>query len=139
MSAEPPPLIGAQSGPAVQFAKVMHNQLVAAGLQPSTYLGTDGLYGRPDLAGLNLAAFPSILVECGSMKNAQDAVRTPRRWRVRAIGASTRLPSRVGCPPISGSSLADSPCSVPSADGGGRVQLRVKPWGQGVQVPFATF
>jgi len=70
-----PPLNGAQSGPAVQFAQVMRNQLVAAGLQPSTYLGTDGLYGRPDLAGLNLAAFPSILVECGNMKNAQEAAQ----------------------------------------------------------------
>jgi len=70
-----PPLNGAQSGPAVQFAQVMRNQLVAAGLQPSTYLGTDGLFGRPDLAGLNHAAFPSILVECGNMKNAQEAAQ----------------------------------------------------------------
>lgn len=30
---------------------------------------------RPDLAGLNLVAFPSILVECGNMKNAQEAAQ----------------------------------------------------------------
>ena len=70
-----PPLNGAQSGPAVQFAQVMRDQLVASGLQTSTYLGTDGLYGRQDLAGLNLAAFPSILVECGNMKNADEAAQ----------------------------------------------------------------
>jgi len=51
----------------------MRDQLVAAGLQPSTYRGTDGLYGRADLAGLNLAQYPSILIECGNMKNAGEA------------------------------------------------------------------
>jgi N-acetylmuramoyl-L-alanine amidase len=68
-----PPLNAAQSGPAVQFARVMRDQLVAARLQPSTYRGTDGLYGRADLAGLNLAEYPSILIEMGNMKNAAEA------------------------------------------------------------------
>jgi N-acetylmuramoyl-L-alanine amidase len=36
-------------------------------------MGTDGLYGRADLAGLNLAQYPSILIECGNMKNQGDA------------------------------------------------------------------
>ena len=44
----------------------MRDQLVASGLQTSTYRGTEGLYGRSDLAGLNLATFPSILIECGT-------------------------------------------------------------------------
>jgi N-acetylmuramoyl-L-alanine amidase len=68
-----PPLNQAQAGPAVRFAQVMRDQLVAAGLQPSTYRGSDGLYGRPDLAGLNLAQYPSILIEMGNMKNPDDA------------------------------------------------------------------
>lgn len=68
-----PPLNAAQSGPSVQFARVMRDQLVASGLQPSTYRGTDGLYGRSDLTGLNLAARPSILIECGNMKNPDEA------------------------------------------------------------------
>ncbi len=68
-----PPLNDAQSGPAPRFAAVMRDQLVAAGLQPSTYRGTDGLYGRADLAGLNLAQYPSILIEMGNMKNTSDA------------------------------------------------------------------
>ncbi|MBV8929166.1 MAG: Rv3717 family N-acetylmuramoyl-L-alanine amidase [Mycobacteriaceae bacterium] len=68
-----PPLNDAQSGPAVRFAQVMRDQLVAAGFTPSTYRGSDGLYGRADLAGLNLAQYPSILIECGNMKNAGEA------------------------------------------------------------------
>ena len=68
-----PPLNEAQAGPAVTFARIMRDQLVAAGLQPSTYRGTDGLYGRADLAGLNLAQYPSILIEMGNMKNAAEA------------------------------------------------------------------
>jgi len=48
---------------------------VQAGLHPSTYIGSDGLYGRDDLAGLNLAEYPAILVELGNMKNADEAAR----------------------------------------------------------------
>ena len=68
-----PPLNDAQAGPAVRFAQVMRDSLVGAGLTPSTYRGTDGLYGRADLAGLNLAQYPSILIECGNMKNSGEA------------------------------------------------------------------
>lgn len=68
-----PPLNDAQAGPAVTFARTMRDQLVASGMQPSTYRGSDGLYGRSDLAGLNLAAYPSILIEMGNMKHPGDA------------------------------------------------------------------
>lgn len=68
-----PPLNAAQAGPAVRLAKVMRDQLLAAGMQPSTYRGVDGLYGRADLAGLNLAQYPSILIEMGNMRNNADA------------------------------------------------------------------
>jgi N-acetylmuramoyl-L-alanine amidase len=51
----------------------MAGQLAASGLTPSTYRGTNGLYGRADLAGLNLAQYPSILIELGNMKNRQEA------------------------------------------------------------------
>jgi N-acetylmuramoyl-L-alanine amidase len=68
-----PPLNGAQSGAAVRFATVMRDQLAAAGFTPSTYRGSNGLYGRADLAGLNLAQYPSILIELGNMKNQQEA------------------------------------------------------------------
>jgi N-acetylmuramoyl-L-alanine amidase len=39
----------------------------------STYLGTDGLNVRADLAALNLATVPAVYVECGNMRNATDA------------------------------------------------------------------
>ena len=86
-----PPLNDAQSGPAPRFATVMRDQLVAAGMQPSTYRGNDGLYGRSDLTGLNLAQYPSILIEMGNMKNAADAeVLTSADGRARYAAAVTQ-------------------------------------------------
>jgi N-acetylmuramoyl-L-alanine amidase len=70
-----PPLNDAQGGPALQLAHAIHDSLLASGLQPSTYIGSDGLYGRADLAGLNLAEYPAVLVELGNMKNGDDAAR----------------------------------------------------------------
>lgn len=67
-----PPLNPVQAGPSVQFAQTMRDQLKAAGFVPATYIGQDGLYPRADLAGLNLAQYPSVLVELGNMKNAAD-------------------------------------------------------------------
>ena len=53
----------------------MRDQLAASGLTPSTYIGSNGLYGRADLAGLNLAEYPAVLIELGNMRNADDAAR----------------------------------------------------------------
>jgi N-acetylmuramoyl-L-alanine amidase len=39
----------------------------------STYVGSNGLDARRDLAGLNLNAVPAIYVECGNMRNTSDA------------------------------------------------------------------
>ena len=68
-----PPLNQVQAGPSVQFARIMRDQLQASGIPPANYIGQDGLYGRSDLAGLNLAQYPSVLVECGNMKNPVDS------------------------------------------------------------------
>lgn len=68
-----PPLNDSQSGAAMQLATAMRDALATAGLPTSTYLGSAGLYGRADLAGLNLAQYPAILVELGNMKNGDDA------------------------------------------------------------------
>jgi len=70
-----PPLNDVQAGPAVQLARTIRDALVQAGFHPSTYVGSDGLYGRADLAGLNLAAYPAVLVELGNMKNADEAAQ----------------------------------------------------------------
>lgn len=74
-----PPLNDAQAGPAVQFAKIMRDQLQGSGIPPSNYIGTGGLNPRADIAGLNLAQYPSILVELGNMKNPADSalMKTP--------------------------------------------------------------
>jgi N-acetylmuramoyl-L-alanine amidase len=70
-----PPLNDVQAGPAVQLAHTMREALIQAGFAPATYIGSDGLYGRDDLAGLNLAQYPAVLVELGNMRNAGDAAR----------------------------------------------------------------
>ncbi|OBA85549.1 N-acetylmuramoyl-L-alanine amidase [Mycobacteriaceae bacterium 1482268.1] len=86
-----PPLNDAQSGPAVALATTMRDALVAAGLQPSTYMGSNGVYGRPDLAGLNLAEYPAVLVETGNMRNADEAAQMETaEGRQRYADAITR-------------------------------------------------
>jgi N-acetylmuramoyl-L-alanine amidase len=68
-----PPLNPTQAGPSVQYARIMRDQLQASGIPPANYIGQSGLYGRADLAGLNLAQYPSVLVELGNMKNPADS------------------------------------------------------------------
>lgn len=70
-----PPLNDAQSNGSVQLANAMRSALIAAGFPPSNYIGSDGLYGRADLAGLNFAEYPAVLVELGNMRNADDAAQ----------------------------------------------------------------
>lgn len=83
-----PPLNDVQAGPAVQLATMMRDALVRAGFQPANYIGSGGLNGRDDLAGLNLAQYPAILVELGNMKTS----RTPRASR--APTAKRSMPPR---------------------------------------------
>jgi N-acetylmuramoyl-L-alanine amidase len=83
-----PPLNQAQAGPAMQFARIMRDQLRASGLPPANYVGQDGLYGHGDLAELNLAQYPAILVELGNMKNpADDALITSPDGRQKYAAA----------------------------------------------------
>ncbi|MGI5126893.1 N-acetylmuramoyl-L-alanine amidase [Pseudonocardia sp. CA-107938] len=70
--AEPPP-DPAQAGPTRALATSLRDALRGAGFATSSYTGTDGLSGRPDLAGLNLSHRPSVLVECANMRNAAEA------------------------------------------------------------------
>ncbi|WP_191498513.1 Rv3717 family N-acetylmuramoyl-L-alanine amidase [Mycobacterium simulans] len=86
-----PPMNDIQAGPAIQLAHEMRDSLAAAGLQPATYIGSNGLYGRADLAGLSLAQYPAVLVELGNMKNADDAAQMESAdGRARYAGAVTR-------------------------------------------------
>ncbi|OBI83003.1 Rv3717 family N-acetylmuramoyl-L-alanine amidase [Mycobacterium sp. E740] len=74
-----PPLNDVQAQVSPRFAGIMRDQLQAAGFVPSTYVGSAGLNPRSDIAGLNLAQYPSILVELGNMKNPVDSslMKTP--------------------------------------------------------------
>ena len=69
-----PPLNAAQAGPSVQLARIMRDALQGSGIPPANYIGSNGLYGRADLAGLNLAQYPEVLVELGNMKNPVDSM-----------------------------------------------------------------
>ncbi len=57
-----------------RLAVDVHDRLRArTGLTTATYIGRDGYSRRADLAGLNLSDRPTILVECGNMRDAGDA------------------------------------------------------------------
>ncbi|HYS38247.1 MAG TPA: N-acetylmuramoyl-L-alanine amidase [Pseudonocardiaceae bacterium] len=68
-----PPLNAAQGTPSTALATALRDSGRAAGFTTANYLGTNGLFGRPDLAGLNLSTRPKALIECGNMRNANDA------------------------------------------------------------------
>lgn len=68
-----PPVNEVQRATGPAYAATMRDALVSAGFTPATYIGTDGVYGRSDLAGLNLATVPAVLVEAGNLKDPSDA------------------------------------------------------------------
>jgi N-acetylmuramoyl-L-alanine amidase len=86
-----PPLSDVQGAPTVQLATTMRDALVASGLNESNYIGSQGLYGRADLAGLNFAQYPAVLVELGNMKNTNDAAQIESaEGRTKYAAAVTR-------------------------------------------------
>jgi N-acetylmuramoyl-L-alanine amidase len=58
----------------------------ATGFGPAPYAGGgDGLDVRDDLGGLNLSTVPKVFIECGNMRDPQDAAHlTDAGWRSRA-------------------------------------------------------
>ena len=64
-----------------------------SGLQPATYVGSNGIDIRGDLGGLNLSDVPKVFVELGNMRNRRDArnMRKPA-WREKV---AARLASAV--------------------------------------------
>jgi N-acetylmuramoyl-L-alanine amidase len=54
----------------------------------SNYDGVNGLVSRNDLAGLNLATEPKVLVECGNMRNATDARLLSASWFQRRLAGA---------------------------------------------------
>ncbi|MEZ0579704.1 N-acetylmuramoyl-L-alanine amidase [Nocardioides sp. MH1] len=61
------------AGPSLRLARVVRDSLVDHGFATSTYTATDGIALRGDLATLNLADIPTVLVELGNMRDAGDA------------------------------------------------------------------
>lgn len=68
-----PPLNESQGEPSLRLAQAMRDAFVGSGFVPSNYAGSSGLQERADLAGLNLADRPAVLVECGNMRNPVEA------------------------------------------------------------------
>jgi N-acetylmuramoyl-L-alanine amidase len=65
----------AVAGPSLKLAEAERNALVAAGIPPADYVGNNGLDERSDLAGLNLATVPAVLVELGNMREPEEAAK----------------------------------------------------------------
>ncbi len=61
--------------PSLELAEAERNALVEAGVPPADYIGEDGLDERSDLAGLNLAKEPAVLVELGNMREPEEAAK----------------------------------------------------------------
>src|SRR6266700_3808311 len=73
-----PAKVGAPSDaiivPSHQLAlKIRDSYRARTGIPTSSYIGTNGINPRSDMAGLNLSVVPKVLVECGNMRNAGDA------------------------------------------------------------------
>jgi N-acetylmuramoyl-L-alanine amidase len=82
------PALNAAQTQSLKLATVMRDTLVADGMATANYIGTQGLYGRADLAGLNLAKYPAVLVELGDMRNpAEAAVMETAEGRQRYAAA----------------------------------------------------
>jgi N-acetylmuramoyl-L-alanine amidase len=83
-----PPLNAEQGAPSMLLATTLRDVVRSAGFTTANYLGSDGLFGRADLGGLNLSDRPTVLIECGNMRNAGDAaVMTSADGRQRIADA----------------------------------------------------
>jgi N-acetylmuramoyl-L-alanine amidase len=85
-----PTLNTAQGEPSISLATAIRNGMTDQQLTPANYVGKKGLIGRNDLAGLNLATRPSVLIECGNMKNPQDSIN------MRSDAGQARIAQGIG-------------------------------------------
>lgn len=80
-------------GPSKELGeRVAGNFVQSTGSAPSNYIGHGtGLDVRGDLGGLNLSTVPKVFVECGNMRDAQDAAHlTDPAWRDKAAQGIAR-------------------------------------------------
>ncbi|MCT2590191.1 N-acetylmuramoyl-L-alanine amidase [Streptomyces sp. N2-109] len=73
-------------------AELAASYRAATGAEPANYLSAEnGLMTRSDLGGLNLSKVPKVFLECGNMRDPQDAAQlTDPKWRGRAADGVTR-------------------------------------------------
>jgi N-acetylmuramoyl-L-alanine amidase len=85
-------------GASDRFARVLRGAFLHTGMPLSTYDGVAGLQPRYDLAGLNLATEPKVLIECGNMRNATDArlLVTPSFQQRAARAMATAIAAFLG-------------------------------------------
>jgi N-acetylmuramoyl-L-alanine amidase len=65
----------AMAEPSLRLAEAERRALVDAGIPTANYVGREGLDERSDLAGLNLAKVPAVLVELGNMRDEEEAAK----------------------------------------------------------------
>lgn len=62
-------------GASATLATAMRRGMLDAGLPVANYYATRGIKTRTDLGTLNWSDVPAVVVECGNMKNREDAAR----------------------------------------------------------------
>jgi N-acetylmuramoyl-L-alanine amidase len=78
----------AMARPSRWLAETIRSALAQAGVPPANYVGHEGLDTRSDLAGLNLARVPAVLVELGNMRYGPEAAELEDpAYRRRLAGA----------------------------------------------------
>ncbi|MGH3794699.1 MAG: N-acetylmuramoyl-L-alanine amidase [Pseudonocardiaceae bacterium] len=103
-----PSLAPSQGQPSTGLAEALVRAMRAGGFPAAGYIGSGGLDARSDLAGLNLARVPAVLVECANMRNpAEAALISSPEGRSRYAAAITDgivawLASRGAQPPNGG-------------------------------------
>lgn len=73
LTAERAPAGAEMAGRSAALAGDIRDGLESAGLSPNNALGSNGLWERGDLAGLNLSLRPTVLIEFGNMRNPAEA------------------------------------------------------------------
>jgi N-acetylmuramoyl-L-alanine amidase len=73
MTASRAPAGQAMAERSLSLAASIRDGLSGAGFPVSNALGSNGLWTRSDLAGLNLSLRPTVMIECGNMRNATEA------------------------------------------------------------------
>ena len=100
LTATRPPAGPATAAASLRLARALRDAMVSAGFPPSNTLGSGGLWERDDLTGLNKSTRPKILIECGNMRNSEEAgwmsSKAGQRRYAAALAAGTMAYLRGG-------------------------------------------